>query len=398
MRQRRVRQLCFWASAGITLATVVSLCIVIGSRARWRQVENAIHQAEAAPSQATTDSLVRLLREGHPTPEQGRRMLALLFRPQVTTRRAYPPGRRPTVALQLPFKLQRSGELPRLGGGFFVEGALWADGKSTEIDFYMDVNGPYQEGAYRIVALDHPLQAGQLCEAEMRCHVRHLTPGKYNPVSGNPVVQGVVRNVVLRFNRKLAGKICNPKTKIYECDFVVPVSLVAAADGNEVKVDLVSDPQLDLCLRSDFAFYSEASMEPTYSTNAGLLSGSGGVTITYPELPLAVAFQAVLRLPDGREIALPCGFGGSLRTRAGAFGQFYIDIADFLGPAVDAGTPWIPGEYTTTLVLRPDPNLAYDDPTIDSIWGGTLEFPIQFTITAEPDSARRQPDTSEQRK
>jgi hypothetical protein len=392
MRQRRVRQLFLWFLGGSALVAVAALWIFIGSRARWRQVENAIRQAEAAPSQATTDSLVRLLRQRYPTPEQGRRILASLFRPRVTTRRAYPAGRRPTIAMQLRFPIRRPSE------GFLVEGSLSADGKSTDIDFYMDVNGPYQEGAYRIVALDHPLQAGQLCEAEMRCHVRHLTPGKYNPVSGNPVVQGVVRNVVLRFNRKLAGKICNPKTKIYECDFVVPVSLVAAADGNEVKVDLVSDPQLDLCLRSDFAFYSEASMEPTYSTNAGLLSGSGGVTITYPELPLAVAFQAVLRLPDGREIVLPCGFGWPLRARAGAFGQFYIDIADFLGPAVDAGTPWIPGEYTSTLVLRPDPNLAYDDPTIDSIWGGTLEFPIQFTITAEPDSARREPDTSEQRK
>ena len=39
-----------------------------------------------------------------------------------------------------------------------------------------------------------------------------------------------------------------------------------------------------------------------------------------------------------------------------------------------------PGEYKAAVVLRPDPNHAYEDPAIKEIWGGTLEFPITFAI------------------
>ena len=39
-----------------------------------------------------------------------------------------------------------------------------------------------------------------------------------------------------------------------------------------------------------------------------------------------------------------------------------------------------PGEYEATFVLRPDPNYAYDDPTIKEMWGGTLEFPMSFSL------------------
>jgi hypothetical protein len=167
--------------AGFALAAVVALWISLGPRIRWRQVEDAIRQSETAPSQATVDSLVRLLRQGHPTPEQGRRILALLFRPQMMTRRAYPAGRRPTVAVQLPFKVRR------MDPGLVFEESLWADGKSTDTSFY--ATGPYLEGAHRIVALDHPLHAGQACEAQIRYHIEYVTPGRYNLLSRTPVVQ-----------------------------------------------------------------------------------------------------------------------------------------------------------------------------------------------------------------
>ncbi len=388
MRQRRVRQLCLWILAGITLTAAVALWAFVGSRVRWRQVERAIRQAQTAPSQATIDSLARLLLQGYPTPEQGRRMFVSLFRPQVTTRRAYPADRRPTVAVQLPFKVRR------MGATLVGEMSLWAGGNSTDTAYMTDY---YLEGAYCFLALDHPLHAGKTCEAQIRCHIRYITPGRYNLLSRNPVVQGVIRTVVARVSRRLAVRIGGPKTKNYECDFVVPVSLTAAAEGDEVKADLVSNPQLDLSLRGDFACYPE-QLGRRYSTNAGLLSCYGGVVITYPELPVAVAFQAALRLPDAREILRPYGYGEPLRARAGAFGRFYINSADFFAPeALGTGAPLIPGEYTATLVLRPDPSLACEDPAIEAIWGGTLEFPIHFTITAEPDTAKQEQSTNEQR-
>jgi hypothetical protein len=373
---------------GLALAAGVALWIFLGPRIRWRQVEDAIRQSETAPSQATADSLVRLLRQGYPTPEQGRRILASLFRPQVTTRRAYPAGRRPTVALQLPFKVRR------MGPGLVFEESLWADGESTDTSFY--ATGPYREGAHRIVALDHPLHAGQACEAEIRCHIWFATPGRYYPLIRSPVVRGVVRDVVARFNRNRAVRIGLPKTEEYECDFVVPIALVASDDGAAGEIELRSNPQFDMSVRSILARPPETWMGRTYSTSAGLLWCHGGATITYPALPLAVAFQAVLRLPDGREIPSPHRFGEPLRARAGAAGEFSISIVDFVArEAVGVRVPWIPGEYTGTLVLRPDPSLAYDDPAIEAIWNGTLEFPIRFTVTAEPNTAKQEQSSDE---
>ena len=111
----------------------------------------------------------------------------------------------------------------------------------------------------------------------------------------------------------------------------------------------------------------------------------------------AVAFQAVLRLPDGREILSPYRFGEPLRARAGAAGEFSISIVDFVArEAAGVRMPWVPGAYTGTLILRPDPDLAYDDPAIDAIWNGTLEFPIRFTVTAEPNIVGQEQTTGRQ--
>ena len=45
-----------------------------------------------------------------------------------------------------------------------------------------------------------------------------------------------------------------------------------------------------------------------------------------------------------------------------------------------------PRQYEATIVLRADPNIAYNDPAIKAIWGGTLEFPISFSVYEEPQS------------
>ena len=90
-------------------------------------------------------------------------------------------------------------------------------------------------------------------------------------------------------------------------------------------------------------------------------------------LPVAAAFELSLRLPDGRE--LPWGDGRQpqhIRLRSGDYGQFVVDVGCF-------GLTE-PGDYAGTLVLRPDPDYAYEDPAIKAIWNGTLEFPISFSV------------------
>jgi hypothetical protein len=47
-----------------------------------------------------------------------------------------------------------------------------------------------------------------------------------------------------------------------------------------------------------------------------------------------------------------------------------------------------PSMHEVKFVFETDPNYALDEPTIKSIWNGRLEFPIQFTVPAEPNTGR----------
>ncbi len=389
MQQRRVHHLCLWSLGGITLAAVVLLWIFVGPRIRERQVERAIHRFQAIPSQAGADRLMELLYRGDPTPEQGRYILALLFHPRATTRPTYPAGRRPTVALQLPFKVRPRSE------SFLFEESLCADGRSTDTGILMGWH--YLEGDPRVITADDPLNAGQACEAEIRCHIWFATPGKYNLLIRNPTVRGALRAVVARFDRKRAVRMGTPARGEYECDFVVPVSLIAAQDGAPGKIDLLSNPQLDASIRSAFAARPETWMEGRSHTNGQSRSWRGGVTIAYQSVPLAVAFKAALRLPDGRAIPQSSEPVEPMRARAGTSGRFQISVADFVASeTANEGVLRTPGEYTGVIILKSDPNLAYDDPAIDAIWNGTLEFPIHFTVALEPNTAQREQRGGEQ--
>jgi hypothetical protein len=46
-----------------------------------------------------------------------------------------------------------------------------------------------------------------------------------------------------------------------------------------------------------------------------------------------------------------------------------------------------PNTYTGSIVLRADPNRAYEDPAIKTIWDGELEFPVSFSVLAEADNS-----------
>ncbi len=85
--------------------------------------------------------------------------------------------------------------------------------------------------------------------------------------------------------------------------------------------------------------------------------------------------RAIAAAADGHE--LPQGTDRQhqhIRLRSGDYGEDFIDMWGF---AIEE-----PDEYTGKLVLRPDPDYAYEDPAIKSIWNGTLEFPISFSVYA----------------
>ncbi len=99
------------------------------------------------------------------------------------------------------------------------------------------------------------------------------------------------------------------------------------------------------------------------------------VSLMWRHAPVALALRPVLRPPDGRELEPRSTDSGRLRCRKGDAGASSIVHA--------AHFDLNPGEYKATVVLRPDPDYAYEDPAIKEIWGGTLEYPITFTITEE---------------
>ena len=88
------------AAIGIAVAAAGAGLYYSWMRCRPVNIEPAVSRFQANPCQATANSLIRLLDSGRVTAGQAERILALLLRPRVTTRSAYPLGRKPVVSVQ----------------------------------------------------------------------------------------------------------------------------------------------------------------------------------------------------------------------------------------------------------------------------------------------------------
>jgi len=163
----------------------------------------------------------------------------------------------------------------------------------------------------------------------------------------------------------------------YACKVTVHADIVVVEKSQAERIELISNPALDTAMQATFSG-STRSMSYRYSTPSGKRKSDGALEITFRDIPTAVGFEAMLRLSDGREIASSARLSHLLPARAGSSGRFIVFPSGF---AIEE-----PGSYNGSIELRPDPNAAYEDPAIKAIWNGTLEFPISFTISAEPNS------------
>ncbi len=155
------------------------------------------------------------------------------------------------------------------------------------------------------------------------------------------------------------------------------IIFTTAGDDAAERVELISSPEIDQGMHAAFSARHIWTIGE-FSTPAGRRWMRGSAEILYKNIPLAAAFRVTLRLPDGRETPVHGIWPPGFSARTGSSGNFMVDPSNFVVEA--------PGRYRATLVLVPDPDLAYRDPAIKAIWSGTLEFPISFTITAdEPD-------------
>jgi hypothetical protein len=330
---------------------------------RYGVVERAIAGFEASPSQVAAKRLGGLLDDRVPTNKQARRILELILRPEVTTRSGYPAGRIPTVRLEMPFRLRFHDSQVAL------EQQLWLEGQDTPSDSGLSIQGDLLDRPVNILAFgETPLKVGRYkARIRVKCTVAGLREHR---------TLGLARLLaLLRGKTAWRGTLTKTIIGTYRHSIDVPVEVNVVDKYEAERIRLISDPNLERALREAFAF---GTWDPWISR--AILSGypvkDRTIHIHHGQLGIPVAFDVRLRLPDGRLLAQRRS--PPKRFRGASFQWFSLRLTDF---TIDLDKP---GLYDSTIVLEPNPDYAYEDPAIKEIWGGTLEFPISFTLTEGP--------------
>jgi hypothetical protein len=364
MQAAKRKWMWFLIILAIVALSVWLLHYFLSPRLHNRYVESAVTRFQSQPSQAHADVLVSLVDNQHVTPEQGKRILELLFRPKITKRKAYPLGETPWISVEPRFNVSfRHMMVP-------YERYVWVDGENqygsssptggssfnTRPQFYVLHPEPAEPGTYRMeIRYKYSLIA----------HSRTSTAWGWNPFRGR-----FPRNLLPRKGMRIISST-PPVDPNYVCEFTVPVEVAVVENEKAENVTLISDPELDRSMQAAFTT-KIGRMSGTYSTSAGKREYSGGIQIYYNNIPAAAAFQHVFQFPDGREVVEKPHREEPIRLRAKSSGMFFASPRVFLLEQ--------PGQYSGTLILRPSIEAAYRDPAIKSIWNGELKFPISFTV------------------
>ena len=343
---------------------LASLWTVVGPVVRSRRVARAIALFERKPSQAGADELVGLLSDHAATAVQGERILTMLLRPVVRTRPTYAAGKPVSLALERPFRLD-------------FEDALWQLDQ-IEIDGRLHVIDPGRRGSVKeivhVQGLDGPRAQPGVHQFDARCTYRL---GLERHSLSAKLVKHLGRVPLASWLPVPAGW---QPARTYGCAFTIPVTVTVAAEEEAEMVELVSSPELDEAMRVAFGLPGSetAPSEPAMG-------------LDYRNLPMDVAFRTTLRVSDENGLAMPVSYSwqlqhGRWRGRAGRSGSLSLH---HWWQYIHTGTT-----YTGTLTLEPDPEYAYEDPTIKAIWGGTLEIPISYDassglVTISPSDAGR---------
>ena len=360
MRSKSKKSVWRWPLIGLAcLLGLVCLWMAVGPIVRSWQVERAITHFEESPSQADADSLVGLLQSHAATTEQGGRILALLRRPTVTTRRTYPAGLPVVIAVDQPFRLDFRDTLWR-------EEMIWVEGGQRR--------GRSGQGK------DMPgtLHLRGLLAYQAKPGIHHLTVRGTHSLGlqrrGRLTKVGYYARELLRMVRLSVPKGWQPARR-YEGEFEMPVEVTVVPKDEAEPIELVSSPQLDKAMRAAFRMRS-SGLHSLHDTPSGQVQFDSLKAIAYDDLPMAVAFRLVLRLSDGQTPGPPVEYLKQLLAQADSSGRLALYPWNLL---IDR-----PGTYTGTALLIPDPNIAYEDPAIEAIWNGTLEFGVSFTISKQP--------------
>ena len=364
-RKRRFRFKVFAIVLAICLGCALLIRYVVGPYLHNWSVESLIARFESAPSQANANALVAMIDNQQVNDKQGERILHLLMRPKVTNRATYPVGTVPMVSVERSFDINFRESVISRSEEVWAKGEHQYGGSSR--------GGNHYGTSVRLLNL-HPVpkEPGQY-EMEIRYSFSVVPSTKRTtlkwPSPGVPFPHNLIPST---HTIVTSGDHEKP---LYQCKFTVPIDIVVTELQYAERIELTSNSELDKAMRA--AFISKPSgWKYTYTTTSGRRECSGGIEISYADLPVAAAFEYTYCYADGSEATLKTHIDSDkLILRAGSSGSLIIRLGDFLFEDL--------GDYNGTIILRPDPNSAYKDPAIKSIWDGQLEFPIKFTVEIE---------------
>ena len=337
-------------------AGVLAFAILLAGDAALQKVrlgraERAIDRFRAAPNGEHAHQLIQWLADKAVTREQGERILTLLLRPEIVTRPAYPAGQSAKISVSRPLPI----EMPQ--GRIELEQQVWADGRDITIGTSHTLTKTLSGSPKILIGWPLTQELGTH-HAEIRITGKIMHPKRSATLRG-----------------RLWGRPVLPSPAAleptYECHFTVPFDVNIVEQAQAERLELVADAQLDEAMRAAISMDASRS-EGFYSNAVRQRRWHSATWITFKRLPVAVGFELSLRMSDGREFPQIAGAVQHMRIRSDDSGKDCADVGFF---GIEE-----PGEYTGTLVLRPDPDYAYEDPAIKSIWNGTLEFPISFSV------------------
>jgi hypothetical protein len=341
----------------VLAAVLVLVCWLAASQIPQWRLEREIRRFEAAPSQALADKLMERLTGPRVTTEQGERILRLLLEPKITKRESYQAGKPAGIGVELPFRLESKAKMRlcrRIEGApetLAPEPQRWTTVLTTEP---------------QILLVPSPSQPLGIHKCAVYSDVR------YTFTRDRPSTWDQWRRRVLRAFGRSSPPGHTPN-KAYHCRFAVPVEVNFVEKGAAEQMELVSGGRIDETMRRIVAVDVQADRHGAFETAAGRRGVRGCPSITFQALPIAAGWQVSLRLEDDREFPTDNGtYPQKIHASAGSYGHYMVDLSRL---GIEE-----PGEYSGTLVLRPDPDHAYEDPGIKSLWNGTLEFPVSFVV------------------
>ena len=339
--------------------------------AQLRRARGLATQYRRNPDLHTARLLGDLLSFGGLPRDQGNQVLLALVEPIVLTRESYAVGKPIHVSIRgrRPFSVQLynhghrqyiapfwEGKGLGAGGGSGPHPAIGGSPRTLRISRGVDTPGEYSAEIRQVFKL-FPLHGKTERES------LHRPKGPW-PISLPPSL--VVRN----------GTFDMQDESRYEVDITIPVKIRVVNPADAEKVEVVSSPALDAAMNAAFVRDTRSSCESG--------SRSKGVRIVVPfafecaDLPENVAYRFSWRTSDGQTIPVK---DYDVVMRKGESWSISLPLLDLLKTHPV-------GKHAATLILTPDPEAAYRVPEIKTIWGGTLQIPVEFEII-KPQDLRR---------